>query len=109
MAKPHARPRFPDEEAGGARAAKPPNPASSPPPPPPPPAPPPPRPGRRDGGRRDVEAPPRGFGWIELAIMSNVFLYGFDGTVTAATYVVIGSEFGAANTSTRLLSLRRRF
>ncbi|KAF4625858.1 hypothetical protein G7Y89_g12308 [Cudoniella acicularis] len=31
-------------------------------------------------------------------IFSNVFLYGFDGTITASTYAVIGSEFNAANT-----------
>ncbi len=46
--------------------------------------------------------PPRGFFWIQLAIMSNVFLNAFDGTITAATYVVIGSEFGAANTASWL-------
>lgn len=33
-----------------------------------------------------------------LAIFSNVFLSGFDGTITASTYAVIGSEFNAANT-----------
>jgi len=32
------------------------------------------------------------------AIFSNVFLSGFDGTITASTYAVIGSEFNAANT-----------
>lgn len=47
-------------------------------------------------------SPPRGFAWIQLAIMSNVFLYGFDGTVTAATYAVISSEFDAANTASWL-------
>lgn len=31
------------------------------------------------------------------AIFANVFLYGFDGTITASTYAVIGSEFNAAN------------
>lgn len=57
--------------------------------------------------------PPPGFWWIEvgeleivqiwrtkltsLAIFANVFLYGFDGTITASTYAVIGSEFNAAN------------
>lgn len=46
--------------------------------------------------------PPRHFYWIELAIMSNVFLYGFDGTITAATYAVISSEFDAANTASWL-------
>ncbi|TVY57612.1 putative transporter [Lachnellula cervina] len=42
--------------------------------------------------------PPPGFLWIEIAIFSNVFLSGFDGTITASTYAVIGSEFNAANT-----------
>jgi len=41
--------------------------------------------------------PPPGFFWIQLAIMSNVFLSGFDGTITASTYAVISSEFNAAN------------
>jgi MFS family permease len=34
--------------------------------------------------------------------MSNVFLYGFDGTITAATYAIISSEFDAANTASWL-------
>ncbi|RDL39790.1 Uncharacterized protein BP5553_04130 [Venustampulla echinocandica] len=42
--------------------------------------------------------PPPGFLWIEIAIFANVFLSGFDGTITASTYAVIGSEFNAANT-----------
>ncbi|RSL96599.1 hypothetical protein CEP52_011366 [Fusarium oligoseptatum] len=46
--------------------------------------------------------PPRGFIWIQLAIMSNVFLYGLDSTITASTYAVISSEFGAANTASWL-------
>ncbi|CAO2647122.1 Nn.00g080440.m01.CDS01 [Neocucurbitaria sp. VM-36] len=46
--------------------------------------------------------PPRAFLWIELAIFANVFLYGFDGTITAATYAVISSEFDAANTASWL-------
>ena len=46
--------------------------------------------------------PPRGFFWIEFAIFANVFLYGFDGTITAATYAVISSEFDAANTASWL-------
>lgn len=50
----------------------------------------------------DTWKPPRGFFWIQLAIMSNVFLYGFDGTITAATYVVISSEFDANNTASWL-------
>jgi MFS family permease len=32
------------------------------------------------------------------AIFANVFLSGFDGTITASTYAVIGSEFHASNT-----------
>ncbi|KAF2708492.1 vacuolar basic amino acid transporter 2 [Pleomassaria siparia CBS 279.74] len=46
--------------------------------------------------------PPRGFFWIEFAIFANVFLYGFDGTITAATYAIISSEFDAANTASWL-------
>ncbi|KAK8055951.1 major facilitator superfamily transporter [Apiospora rasikravindrae] len=46
--------------------------------------------------------PPRNFVWIQIAIMSNVFLYGFDGTITAATYAVISSAFGATNTASWL-------
>ncbi|KAF2719058.1 MFS general substrate transporter [Polychaeton citri CBS 116435] len=46
--------------------------------------------------------PPRGFVWIELAIMANVFLYGLDSTITAATYAVISSEFDSANTASWL-------
>ncbi|KAK4208870.1 putative vacuolar basic amino acid transporter [Rhypophila decipiens] len=45
---------------------------------------------------------PRGFLWIQLAIMTNVFLYGFDGTITASTYGVISSSFNAANTASWL-------
>ncbi|KAK4670005.1 uncharacterized protein QC763_207860 [Podospora pseudopauciseta] len=47
-------------------------------------------------------SPPRGFLWIQVAIMSNVFLYGFDGTITAATYAIISSEFDAANNASWL-------
>ncbi|KAK4031461.1 major facilitator superfamily domain-containing protein [Parachaetomium inaequale] len=50
----------------------------------------------------DTWKPPRGFLWIQVAIMSNVFLYGFDGTITAATYAIISSEFDAANTASWL-------
>ncbi|KAK3685248.1 major facilitator superfamily-domain-containing protein [Podospora appendiculata] len=50
----------------------------------------------------DAWKPPQGFLWIQVAIMSNVFLYGFDGTITAATYAVISSEFDAANTASWL-------
>ena len=35
--------------------------------------------------------------WIETALFANVFLAGFDGTVTASTYAVITSEFHSAN------------
>jgi MFS family permease len=45
---------------------------------------------------------PRGFVLIEIAIMANVFLYGLDSTITAATYGVISSEFNAANTASWL-------
>ncbi|KZF24814.1 MFS general substrate transporter [Xylona heveae TC161] len=45
---------------------------------------------------------PRGFVWIQVALMSNVFLNAFDGTITAATYAVISSEFNAANTASWL-------
>ncbi|KLO84297.1 multidrug resistance protein fnx1 [Fusarium fujikuroi] len=50
----------------------------------------------------DSWKPPHGFVWIQLAIMSNVFLYGLDSTITAATYAVISSEFDAANTASWL-------
>jgi predicted MFS family arabinose efflux permease len=46
--------------------------------------------------------PPTSFLYIQLALMSNVFLNGFDGTITAATYATISSEFGAANTASWL-------
>ena len=46
--------------------------------------------------------PPKGFFWIELSIFANVFLYGFDSTITAATYAVISSDFDAANTASWL-------
>ncbi|OAL34145.1 hypothetical protein AYO20_06600 [Fonsecaea nubica] len=49
-------------------------------------------------GRPEKWTPGPGFIWIEIAIFSNVFLSGFDGTITASTYAVIGSEFNAANT-----------
>ncbi|KAK9418726.1 putative Major facilitator superfamily domain-containing protein [Seiridium unicorne] len=55
-------------------------------------------PGEGDG---DWKAP-RHFLLIELAIFSNVFLYGFDSTITAATYAVISSEFDAVNTASWL-------
>ncbi|KAL2787014.1 major facilitator superfamily domain-containing protein [Aspergillus keveii] len=50
----------------------------------------------------DSWKPPRGFLWIEVAIFANVFLSGFDGTITASTYALISSEFNAANTSSWL-------
>lgn len=46
--------------------------------------------------------PPRGFVWIEIALFANVFLYGFDSTITAATYTVISSQYDAANTASWL-------
>ncbi|CAK7229794.1 hypothetical protein SCUCBS95973_007348 [Sporothrix curviconia] len=42
-------------------------------------------------------APVPGLFWIEAALLTNVFLAGFDGTVTASTYAVIASEFQSAN------------
>ncbi|KAL2870900.1 MDR family MFS transporter [Aspergillus lucknowensis] len=50
----------------------------------------------------DSWKPPKGFLWIEVAIFANVFLSGFDGTITASTYALISSEFRAANTSSWL-------
>lgn len=50
----------------------------------------------------DDWTPPPYFTFIQIALMSNVFLYGFDGTITAATYAIISSEFGAANTASWL-------
>ncbi|EAW14201.1 MDR family MFS transporter [Aspergillus clavatus NRRL 1] len=50
----------------------------------------------------DVWVPPRGFLWVQITIMSNVFLSGFDGTITASTYAVISSEFNAANNASWL-------
>ncbi|KFH41987.1 putative transporter-like protein [Hapsidospora chrysogenum ATCC 11550] len=50
----------------------------------------------------DTWKPPTSFVYIQLALMSNVFLNGFDGTITAATYATISSEFGAANTASWL-------
>ncbi|KAJ6159441.1 hypothetical protein N7497_003978 [Penicillium chrysogenum] len=47
-------------------------------------------------------SPPPGFLLIQIAIMANVFLGGFDGTITASTYAVISSEFNAANTASWL-------
>lgn len=50
----------------------------------------------------DDWSPPPGFLWIQVAIMANVFLSGFDGTITASTYAVISSDFGAANAASWL-------
>lgn len=41
---------------------------------------------------------PPHFFLIELALCIFTFLHGFDATITASTYTVIGSEFGAVNT-----------
>ncbi|EED12290.1 MFS drug transporter, putative [Talaromyces stipitatus ATCC 10500] len=46
--------------------------------------------------------PPKGFVWIQVAIFANVFLSGFDGTITVSTYALISSEFNAANTASWL-------
>lgn len=35
------------------------------------------------------------FLWIEISLLTNVFLSGFDGTITASTYSTIGNEFKA--------------
>ncbi|KAI1878152.1 uncharacterized protein JN550_000334 [Neoarthrinium moseri] len=50
----------------------------------------------------DAWKAPKHFLFIETAIFSNVFLYGFDSTITAATYAVISSEFDAVNTASWL-------
>ncbi|KAF7122936.1 hypothetical protein CNMCM5793_001112 [Aspergillus hiratsukae] len=50
----------------------------------------------------EIWTPPKGFLWVQIAIMSNVFLSGCDGTITASTYAVISSEFNAANTASWL-------
>jgi len=52
--------------------------------------------------KSDDWKPGRAFLWIELAIFANVFLCGFDGTITAATYGIISSDFDAANTASWL-------
>ncbi|KAF4124546.1 MFS family permease [Geosmithia morbida] len=54
-----------------------------------------------EGGEEEWKLP-RHFVWIQFGIMSNVFLSGFDGTITASTYAVISSEFGATNTASWL-------
>lgn len=35
------------------------------------------------------------FVWIEISLLTNVFLFGFDGTITSSTYSTIGNEFKA--------------
>lgn len=35
------------------------------------------------------------FEWIEISLLLNVFLFGFDGTITSSTYSTIGNEFKA--------------
>lgn len=45
----------------------------------------------------DVWKPGAGFWWIEVALWANVFLSGFDGTITASTYTAISSDFNASN------------
>ncbi|KAK3349780.1 major facilitator superfamily domain-containing protein [Lasiosphaeria hispida] len=45
----------------------------------------------------DSWKPSPGFWWIETALWANVFLSGFDGTITASTYAAISSDFSAAN------------
>lgn len=39
---------------------------------------------------------------IYPAIFANVFLAGFDGTITASTYALVSSEFNAANNASWL-------
>ncbi|KAL8383368.1 hypothetical protein RB595_006900 [Gaeumannomyces hyphopodioides] len=56
----------------------------------------------REDGDEALWQPPPGFGWIQAAIQANVFLYGFDATITASTYAVISSDFGAANAASWL-------
>ncbi|KAK3501409.1 major facilitator superfamily domain-containing protein [Neurospora crassa] len=50
----------------------------------------------------DAWTPSPRFIFIQIALVSNVFLYGFDGTITAAVYSIVSSEFGAANTASWL-------
>jgi MFS family permease len=39
---------------------------------------------------------------IWIALWANVFLSGFDGTITASTYTLISSDFSAANNASWL-------
>lgn len=71
-------------------------------------------------GQQESWVKPQWFWWIEVAIFANVFLSGFDGTVTASTYALISSQFQSSNlaswittsylvTSTALQPLYGRF
>jgi len=44
------------------------------------------------------------FFWIELSLLINVFLSGFDGTVAASTYSTIGNEFRAISLASWITS-----
>lgn len=44
------------------------------------------------------------FLWIELSLLINVFLSGFDGTVAASTYSTIGNEFRAISLASWITS-----
>lgn len=44
------------------------------------------------------------FLWIELSLLINVFLSGFDGTVAASTYSTIGNEFKAISLASWITS-----
>ncbi|KAK3360674.1 major facilitator superfamily domain-containing protein [Lasiosphaeria hispida] len=57
---------------------------------------------RPETPQRDDWKPSPGFWWIETALWANVFLSGFDGTITASTYAAISSDFGAANNASWL-------
>ncbi|KAK0658001.1 major facilitator superfamily-domain-containing protein [Cercophora newfieldiana] len=50
----------------------------------------------------DAWKPSPGFWWIETALWANVFLSGFDGTITASSYAAISSSFDAANNASWL-------
>jgi len=50
-----------------------------------------------EGTKKLGESPVKNFRWIQLATMFNVFLMGFDQTIAASTYAVIGSEFQSMN------------
>ena len=48
--------------------------------------------------------PPHSAFWhnCRIALWANVFLSGFDGTITASTYALISSEFNSANSASWL-------